>query len=371
MSCSAAASIAAPLACPTAIAERTFLPKKTSSIAIAFGSCQAISSFRERWIRSSRRSRGWSGVVSTTPPSRATMWFPSTRTTPKPRFAAPGSMPITTCTGSDSRNSVGCLPLGGELLENVGGNVEVGVDLVDVVLVVERVEQLQNPLGVVPIQLDGAFRLRDQTGGLDLDPFAFERFPDAGQGGRLADHPQLVLVLAHILGAGVDRPDQIVLAVAAAVDDDRPHFLEDPGDGARLSEAAAVLGEGVANLGAGAVAIVGQRLDQHRDPGGPVALVDDPFDRRPVRPGTGADVDRFLDLVLRHRGVFRLLDGRRQSRVAGDVTAAIARGDGDRPRELAEELAAFRIGSALLVFDRVPLGMPGHRLPFYEVAAWH
>ena len=81
------------------------------------------------------------------------MWLPSTRTMPKPRLAAPGSIPITTCMGSDSgTRSLGCLPSAAlataqatsglssvsELLEHVLGDVEVGVDLVDVVVLVER-----------------------------------------------------------------------------------------------------------------------------------------------------------------------------------------------------------------------------------------
>ncbi len=52
---------------------------------------------------------------------------------------------------------------------------------VDVVLVVERVEQLQQPLGVVALHLDRALRLRRKPGGLDLDPGALERFAHRGQ----------------------------------------------------------------------------------------------------------------------------------------------------------------------------------------------
>src|SRR5215203_4953939 len=256
------------------------------------------------------------------------------------------------------------MPLSGQFLQHVSGDVEIRVDLVDVVLVVERVEQLEHPLSIVPFHFDAAFRLRDQSRGLDLDAFAFERFPDGGQGGQLADHPQFVLVLTDVFGAGVDRPDQVVLAVAAAVDHDRALFLEDPGDRTGLAEAAPVFGEGVPDLGAGAV--VGQGLDEDGYAGRAVTLVDNPFDRGAVASGPGADVDRLLDFVLRHRGFFGLLDRRRQGRVAADVAAAVAGGYRDRARELAEELAAFSVGGALLVFDRVPLGMPGHRLAFYE-----
>src|SRR4051794_14972142 len=102
------------------------------------------------------------------------MRLPSTRTMPKPRLAAPGSIPITTCMGRDSGRSLGCLPAcmhrrllrfapagGGEVvvsatlayrffnwLPRIGsstdylghdpfGDVEVGVDLADVVVLFE------------------------------------------------------------------------------------------------------------------------------------------------------------------------------------------------------------------------------------------
>ena len=48
---------------------------------------------------------------------------------------------------------------GCELLQHVLGDVEVGEDFVDVVLVVERVEQFEQPLRVVPFDLDRGFRL--------------------------------------------------------------------------------------------------------------------------------------------------------------------------------------------------------------------
>ena len=98
--------------------------------------------------------------------------------------------------------------------------------------------------------LDRALRLHRHLGGPDLDPGALERLAHRAQVARLAEHPQLVAVLAHVLGAGVDRRDQVVLAVAGAVDGHDAAFLEDPGDRARLAEAAVVLGEGEPDVGA-------------------------------------------------------------------------------------------------------------------------
>ena len=121
-----------------------------------------------------------------------------------------------------------------------------------------------------------------------------------------------------------------------------------------------MLGEGEPHVGGRAVAVVGQRLDQDRRAAGPVALEADRLDRRRVGARAGAAVDRPLDVFLGHRGVFGLLHRGRQSRVAVDVAAAVAGGDDDRARQLREELAAFGVGGALLVFDRRPLRMTRH-----------
>src|SRR5919107_4742580 len=91
-----AESSTAPRACPTANAERAFCPKKRSSTASAVGSYRAIRSHTRAWMRASRRSSASSGPVPITPPSSAASCCPRERTTPKPVWAVPGSMPRTT-----------------------------------------------------------------------------------------------------------------------------------------------------------------------------------------------------------------------------------------------------------------------------------
>jgi hypothetical protein len=133
-------------------------------------------------------------------------------------------------------------------------------------------------------------------------------------------------------------------------------YATEPG----LAEVAAMLGEGVAHLGAGAVAVVGRRLDQHRNSSRPVAFVHHGLERSRVAALAGPLRDRALDVVLRHRRVLGLLHGERERRVALDVAAAVLRGDGDRARELGEELAAAGVDDRLLVLDPGPLGMACH-----------
>ncbi len=108
---------------------------------------------------------------------------------------------------------------------------------------------------------------------------------------------------------------QVVLVIAVGVDHDHALLVEQVGDGAGLAEDAAVLAEQVADVGAGPVAVVGQRLDQQRDAAGTVALVEHRLDLIGIDPLAGALRDRALDVVLRHRGVARLLD--RQGRATG------------------------------------------------------
>ena len=203
--------------------------------------------------------------------------------------------------------------------------------------------------------LDHGVRLHRQLRRLDLDPGGLERAADGGEVGGLGGHLEHVAVRSDVVGAGVDRRDQVVLGVALAVDEDHALLLELPGDRARLAEAAAGLVEGVADLRAGAVAVVGQRVDEDRRAAGAVALVDDPLDLLVAGARPGAAVDRPLDVVLGHRVALRLLDRGGEGEVRVRVSPALTRGDRDRPRELREQLAALGVGRRLLVLDRRPL----------------
>ena len=125
-----------------------------------------------------------------------------------------------------------------------------------------------------------------------------------------------------VLGAGVDGRHQVVLVVVLAVDDDHALLVEQVGDGAVLAEAAAVLGEDVADLGAGAVAVVGQRLDQDRHAARAVALVGDLLQRVGAAP---SPVPLAIARSMLSLGIEAFLpSGRRtQRRVAVRVAAAL------------------------------------------------
>src|SRR3954451_9675592 len=180
--------------------------------------------------------------VSMTPPSRATIRSPTVRTTPNPVLAIPGSMPMTITASAFSprpRMSFlrtapgGAAPASGRrrgLLEDLFRHVEVRVHRVDVVVLLERVHQPEQGRGVVLSDLDGGLRLHRELGGLNLDAGVLESRANGRQircrGGDLEE----VAVLGHVLGSGIDRRHQVVLAVAIAVDEDHSSVLELPGD---------------------------------------------------------------------------------------------------------------------------------------------
>jgi hypothetical protein len=108
----------------------------------------------------------------------------------------------------------------------------------------------------------------------------------------------------------------------------------------------------VPHVGGGAVLVVGQRLDDHRDALRAVSLVGDRLERIGVGVGARALRDRAVDVVARHRVRLRLLDRVLQREVVRRVRPTLLRSDDDRLRQLREELPALRVGGALLVLDR-------------------
>ena len=140
----------------------------------------------------------------------------------------------------------------------------------------------------------------------------------------------------HIVGAGLDGCIQhVVRRGDAGVIFDDPGAVEHEGDRAGFAKIAAGLCEVGADIGGGPVAVVGQRLDDHGDAAGPVALVADLI----VVLTVAADrlLDRAFDVVLRH--VFRPRGdhGSSQSGVHRRIRRPELRGDRDFAGQLAEQ----------------------------------
>ena len=127
--------------------------------------------------------------------------------------------------------------------------------------------------------------------------------------------------------------------------------------------------EDLAHFAVGAVAVVGEHVDQDGHAAGTIAFVGDLF-KRYAFGLAGAALDGPFDVVLGHADFAGLVNGIAKLEVGFRVAAAVPRGDDDRPAELAEELAALGVDGAFLVLDGCPVGMSRHGFSFGEVKLW-
>ncbi len=163
----------------------------------------------------------------------------------------------------------------------------------------------------------------------------------------------------HVVGAGVDRRFQHGVGGGhRRVEFDNAEAIEHERHRAGLGEVAAGLGEVGADVGGGAVAVVGQRLDDDGDAAGAIALVADLVIVLAVI--AGGLLDGALDIVLGHVFGARCDHSGPQPRIHRRVGGAELGRDGDFARELAKQLGLLRVLPPLAVHDVLELGMSGH-----------
>ena len=116
----------------------------------------------------------------------------------------------------------------------------------------------------------------------------------------------------------------------------------------------------MADLRRGALAVVGQCLDDDGHAAGAVALVGDGL----VVVGVARAerlIDGALDVVVGHVGSLRLgNDGCETGVIIGVARAALLNGNDDLLGDLSEGGAALGVSRTLRLLDIVPLGMSGH-----------
>ena len=175
------------------------------------------------------------------------------------------------------------------------------------------------------------------------------------------DSPRSLTSSAPASRAASRTSSSVTLAASCAFGHDHDALaVEQVGHRARVGQRAAVAGHRGADLHGGAVAVVGEALDQQRDAVGAVALVHDRLVVGAAGLGAGAALDRAVDVVVGDRGLLGLLDGVVERRVAGRVAAARARRDLDVLDQLGEQLAAPGVDDGLLVLGGRPFGVAGH-----------
>jgi len=151
-----------------------------------------------------------------------------------------------------------------------------------------------------------------------------------------------------------------VLVEVPPLDRDEAALLEHPPDRARGAEVAAILLDQAADVGDGAVPVIRQCVDQDRDAARAVSLVGHLVVRDAFEIAR-ALLDGAVDVVGRHAVLARRQHRGPETRIGVDVAAAETRGNGDLLDQLGEQLAAPGILQSLLVLDRAPLRMTGHR----------
>src|SRR5919198_1754963 len=179
------------------------------------------------------------------------------------------------------------------------GDVEVGVHVLDVVAVLERVDQLEDLPRPLLVQRYGHRRHEARLGRLVVDPGVLQRRTHRDQVARLGDHLERLVEVVDLLRPGVQPRGHHVFFGQPAGLRDNHHALaaEHVRHAPRVGEAAAVAGQRGAYLAGGAVAVVGEALDQDRDAVGAVALVHDRLVFGAARLQAAAAAYRPVDVV--------------------------------------------------------------------------
>src|SRR5688572_15002871 len=161
------------------------------------------------------------------------------------------------------------------------------------------------------------------------------------------------------VGAGFDGRFQHGVGVAGiARIGDRRDAAELEGHRSGLAQSSAIFGEGGADIRRGAVAVVGQRLDDDGDAAGAEAFVAHLFIILGV--AALALLDGALDHVLGHALRLGREDGGAEARIVIGIGQALLGGDRDFAAQLGEQLGALGILLALAEHDVLELGMAGH-----------
>ena len=169
------------------------------------------------------------------------------------------------------------------------GEVAVGVDLLHVVELFDHVEQAQRLRGSLFVERCRDLRDHRKLGGGYLQSGLHERTTHFVEVCRAGDHFDVAFLGTNIIGACIDGEEGDLVGVTAVrLDVDQALRLELPGDGSGLAERSAVARKRLADLGDGAIAVVGDGLDEDGDAGRAVALEGDLLEDAPRRRGRRA-----------------------------------------------------------------------------------
>ncbi len=198
-----------------------------------------------------------------------------------------------------------------ELCLHVGRDLEVREHVLHVVGVLEGIDQPEHLACGVGVDLDAEVGDELGLGRVVVDPRLLERGTSLHQSRRVGDDLESTALIVDLFGTGIEHGEQDVVLTHAVGLGDRDHALaaEVVGDAARIRHRAAVARHRGAHICRGAVAVVGEALDQEGDAVRAVALVHDRVVIDGLARKTGTALDRAIDVVVGHRGLLGLLHG--------------------------------------------------------------
>src|SRR5665213_1797673 len=276
----AGASIATPRAWPSFRVATPSLLTKVCSTAASTGLKSPSTVASPSWMASSRLASGRPSGGSTEPQPTKVSRLPSISSTPQPVRRRPGSMPrmrtgrrigggvmcidnIATASGIlDRPVEAGrrqptmvrpCRSLPAQLRHQRVRYLEIGIDVLDVVVLVEQVDQLQQLLAALIVDRYGVLRLPGQRCLARFPEFRFQRLGDLAKGLRRGVDLMAALARGHIVGAALDRRiEHRVVGGDPGVIFDDAGAIEHEGDRIGFAKIAAGFGEIGADVGGGA-----------------------------------------------------------------------------------------------------------------------
>src|SRR6267143_2838909 len=202
------------------------------------GACASMIWSTARWMAFNRASSDWVAPVEITPTSRTVTAPGAASRTAKPVATSPGSTPITR------------KPLGrGDGVDDLVGDVVVGVNGLDVVLLLEGLDEPQHRRGLLALHLHRGLGHHVHPRLDHRHALPLERLPDRLHFIRVRGDLEHFFYLPHVGRPRLERLlEQIVLLHLLRVHLDHPAAVEHPGHAAGGTHPALVLLEDVPDL---------------------------------------------------------------------------------------------------------------------------
>src|SRR6266481_1653022 len=307
------------------------------------GACASMTWSMARWMAFNRASSDWVAPVEITPTSRTVTAPGAASRTAKPVATSPGSTPITR------------KPLGrGDGVEDLVGDVVVGIDGLDVVLLLERLDEPQHGRGILALHPHGGLGHHGDLRLDDREPLRLERVPHGVHFIRRGRDLENFFDGADVRGAALERLlHHLVFLGLLGVHLDEPAAVEHPRHAACRPHPPALLLEDVPDLRPRPVLVVGENPHEHRHASRAVTLVGDLLELL-ARQAARAFLDGALDVVGRHIGRSRRLHRGLEAQVALGIAAPVLGRYRDLAEDLREELSPLVVCLALLALDLGP-----------------